>query len=100
VLEIADIVLVMTVNPGFGGQAFLAPMMDKVRRIRSMIGPRAIDVIIDGGVARDHRDGLRRGRRQRARRRVRRVQGRRFGLCGEHRGDTRPLRRGRGGKLV
>ena len=53
VLEIVDIVLVMTVNPGFGGQAFLAPMMDKVRRIRSMIGPRAIDIIIDGGVARD-----------------------------------------------
>ncbi len=53
VLEIVDIVLVMTVNPGFGGQAFLAPMMDKVRRIRSMIGDRPIDIIIDGGVARD-----------------------------------------------
>lgn len=50
VLDIVDIVLVMTVNPGFGGQAFLAPMMDKVRRIRTMIGDRPIDITLDGGV--------------------------------------------------
>ncbi|GLK86243.1 ribulose-phosphate 3-epimerase [Ancylobacter defluvii] len=50
VLDLVDLVLVMTVNPGFGGQAFLVPMMDKVRQIKAMIGDRAIEIEIDGGV--------------------------------------------------
>ena len=40
----------MTVNPGFGGQAFIPAMVEKVRRIKSMIGDRPIDIEIDGGV--------------------------------------------------
>ncbi len=50
VLDIIDLVIVMTVNPGFGGQAFIAPVMDKVRQIKTMIGDRPIDIEIDGGV--------------------------------------------------
>jgi ribulose-phosphate 3-epimerase len=50
VLEIIDLVLCMTVNPGFGGQAFIHSVGEKVRRIRAMIGERDIDLQIDGGV--------------------------------------------------
>ncbi|PZQ79971.1 MAG: ribulose-phosphate 3-epimerase [Ancylobacter novellus] len=53
VLDIIDLVIVMTVNPGFGGQAFIAPVMDKVRQISAMIGDRPIDIEIDGGVTKD-----------------------------------------------
>ncbi|MDQ0509321.1 ribulose-phosphate 3-epimerase [Ancylobacter amanitiformis] len=53
VLDVIDIVIVMTVNPGFGGQAFIAPVMDKVRQISAMIGARPIDIEIDGGVTKD-----------------------------------------------
>ncbi|CAN5345279.1 ribulose-phosphate 3-epimerase [soil metagenome] len=53
VLHLVDVVLVMTVNPGFGGQAFIAPVMEKVRQIKAMIGDRPIDIEIDGGVTRD-----------------------------------------------
>ncbi|MGD9914932.1 MAG: ribulose-phosphate 3-epimerase [Rhizobiaceae bacterium] len=50
VLDRLDLVLVMTVNPGFGGQAFIPAMVDKVRRVKAMIGARPILVEIDGGV--------------------------------------------------
>jgi ribulose-phosphate 3-epimerase len=50
VLDMVDLVLCMTVNPGFGGQAFLASVCEKVRRISAMIGGRDIDLQIDGGV--------------------------------------------------
>ena len=50
VLDALDLVLVMTVNPGFGGQAFLPAMLDKIARVRAMIGDRPIDIEIDGGV--------------------------------------------------
>jgi ribulose-phosphate 3-epimerase len=50
VLDMVDLVLCMTVNPGFGGQAFIASLCEKVRRIRAMIGDRDIDLEIDGGV--------------------------------------------------
>lgn len=49
VIDEIDLVCVMTVNPGFGGQSFL-PMMDKVRRLREMIGDRPVHIEIDGGV--------------------------------------------------
>jgi ribulose-phosphate 3-epimerase len=45
-----DLVCVMTVNPGFGGQAFLMPQLDKVRAIRAMIGDLPVHLEIDGGV--------------------------------------------------
>ena len=48
-LDLADLVCVMTVNPGFGGQSFL-DMTGKVRALREMIGDREIHIEIDGGV--------------------------------------------------
>ncbi len=50
VLDMVDLVLCMTVNPGFGGQAFIAPACDKIRRIRAMVGDRDIRIEVDGGV--------------------------------------------------
>ncbi|MTH99459.1 ribulose-phosphate 3-epimerase [Roseibium sp. RKSG952] len=50
VLDRLDLVLVMTVNPGFGGQKFIGAMVEKVRRIKSMIADRPIDIQIDGGI--------------------------------------------------
>jgi ribulose-phosphate 3-epimerase len=51
VLHLCDIVLVMTVNPGFGGQAFLAEMLPKIRRLRSICAERGLPIVIevDGG---------------------------------------------------
>jgi ribulose-phosphate 3-epimerase len=54
VLDRLDLVLVMTVNPGFGGQSFLDSQLEKIRRIRSMIGDRPIRLEVDGGVTRDN----------------------------------------------
>ena len=51
VLDRIDLVLVMTVNPGFGGQAFITAALDKISRVKSMIGARPIDIEIDGGVS-------------------------------------------------
>jgi ribulose-phosphate 3-epimerase len=53
VLGLADVVLVMSVNPGFGGQSFLAEVLPKVAAIRKMIDAtgRSIDLEIDGGIA-------------------------------------------------
>lgn len=50
VLDRLDLVLVMSVNPGFGGQAFIPAIVEKVRRIKAMIGNRPIDIEVDGGV--------------------------------------------------
>ncbi|MEL6769293.1 MAG: ribulose-phosphate 3-epimerase [Pseudomonadota bacterium] len=50
VLDRIDLVCVMTVNPGFGGQAFIPAMVEKVARLRAMIGDRPIHIEIDGGV--------------------------------------------------
>ncbi|MBW7851863.1 MAG: ribulose-phosphate 3-epimerase [Rhodospirillales bacterium] len=50
VLDKVDLILVMSVNPGFGGQSFIESQIDKIRRIREMIGDRAIDLEVDGGV--------------------------------------------------
>ena len=50
VLDKIDLVCVMTVNPGFGGQSFLESQVEKVRRLRAMIGDRPIHIEIDGGV--------------------------------------------------
>ncbi len=50
VLDRLDLVLLMTVNPGFGGQAFIPSVVEKIARVRDMIGDRPIDIEIDGGV--------------------------------------------------
>ena len=50
VLDRVDLVLLMTVNPGFGGQTFIPAVVEKVKRVRAMIGDRPIHIEIDGGV--------------------------------------------------
>ena len=50
VLDKLDMVLVMSVNPGFGGQCFIHSQVEKIRRIKAMIGARPIDIQVDGGV--------------------------------------------------
>jgi ribulose-phosphate 3-epimerase len=50
VLDKVDLVLAMTVNPGFGGQSFIAAMVEKIRALRLMIGDRPIDLEVDGGI--------------------------------------------------
>ncbi|WP_409190227.1 ribulose-phosphate 3-epimerase [Bradyrhizobium sp. RDM4] len=54
VLDALDVVLVMTVNPGFGGQSFLPSQLEKITRIRTMIGNRPIRLEVDGGITRDN----------------------------------------------
>jgi ribulose-phosphate 3-epimerase len=49
-LDMVDLICVMTVNPGFGGQKFIHSQIDKVRSLRAMIGDRPIHIEIDGGV--------------------------------------------------
>ena len=49
-LDMVDLVCVMTVNPGFGGQKFIHSQVEKVRQLRDMIGDREIHIEIDGGV--------------------------------------------------
>ena len=50
VLDKLDLILVMTVNPGFGGQKFIEAQCEKIARLREMIGDRPIDLEVDGGV--------------------------------------------------
>jgi ribulose-phosphate 3-epimerase len=50
VLDRLDLILVMTVNPGFGGQSFLESQLEKIRRLRRMIGDRKIALEVDGGI--------------------------------------------------
>ncbi len=50
VIDKVDLILVMTVNPGFGGQAFIDSQVDKIRQIHGMIGDRAIELEVDGGI--------------------------------------------------
>ena len=49
-LDDIDLVLVMSVNPGFGGQRFIPAAVEKVRRLRAMIGDRPVHIEVDGGV--------------------------------------------------
>lgn len=49
-LDTIDVICVMTVNPGFGGQKFIMNQLDKVREFRAMVGDRPIHIEIDGGV--------------------------------------------------
>src|SRR5207244_10800922 len=56
VLDLCGIVLLMTVNPGFGGQKFIASMLPKIRALRRLIDERGLDTIIevDGGLSGDN----------------------------------------------
>jgi ribulose-phosphate 3-epimerase len=51
VIDIVDLVLIMSVNPGFGGQSFIPEALPKLRQARALIGGRPIDLEIDGGVS-------------------------------------------------
>jgi ribulose-phosphate 3-epimerase len=50
VIDLVDLVLIMSVNPGFGGQAFIPGAIDKLREVRTLVGARPIDIEIDGGI--------------------------------------------------
>jgi len=50
VLDKLDLILVMSVNPGFGGQSFIPSQVDKIRALKAMIGPRSIELEVDGGI--------------------------------------------------
>ncbi len=50
VMDMIDLILVMTVNPGFAGQSFLDSQLDKIARIKQKIGNRAIELEVDGGI--------------------------------------------------
>jgi ribulose-phosphate 3-epimerase len=54
VIDKVDLILVMSVNPGFGGQSFITSQIDKIRRIRAMIGERPIDLEVDGGISEEN----------------------------------------------
>jgi ribulose-phosphate 3-epimerase len=60
VLNDIDLILVMTVNPGFGGQAFLPAMLPKIERVREMISraPQPIQLEVDGGIAAETTPGV------------------------------------------
>lgn len=53
VLDHVDLILTMSVNPGFGGQKYVEAVTDKIRRIQQMIGDRPIELEVDGGIAAD-----------------------------------------------
>ena len=49
-IDLVDLILIMSVNPGFGGQKFIAHSIDKLSKVRALAGGRPIDVEIDGGI--------------------------------------------------
>jgi ribulose-phosphate 3-epimerase len=53
VIDMVDLVLVMSVNPGFGGQKFIPAALEKLRKVRALVGGRPIDIEVDGGVTPD-----------------------------------------------
>ena len=57
-LDLVDVVCVMTVNPGFGGQKLIESAYDKVRALRAMIGDRPVHIEIDGGVTHENAGSL------------------------------------------
>jgi ribulose-phosphate 3-epimerase len=58
VVDQVDLILIMSVNPGFGGQTFIPSALDKVARIREMIGSRKIAIEVDGGITADNASAL------------------------------------------
>jgi ribulose-phosphate 3-epimerase len=50
VIDLVDVILVMSVNPGFGGQQFIPSAIEKIERLRAMAGGRPIDIEVDGGM--------------------------------------------------
>jgi ribulose-phosphate 3-epimerase len=54
VIDTVDLVLIMSVNPGYGGQSFIPAAVEKIRRVAALVGGRPIDIEIDGGVTPDN----------------------------------------------
>ena len=54
VLDDLDLILVMSVNPGFGGQSFIPSQLEKIKQVRALIGGRGIELEVDGGVKADN----------------------------------------------
>ena len=54
VIDMIDLVLVMSVNPGFGGQSFITSALEKISQVRAMCAGRPIDIEVDGGVTADN----------------------------------------------
>ena len=54
VTDLVDLVLIMSVNPGFGGQSFIPAAIDKIAQVRALVGGRPIDIEVDGGVTKDN----------------------------------------------
>jgi ribulose-phosphate 3-epimerase len=50
VIDLVDLVLIMSVNPGFGGQTFIPAALDKIAQVRALVGARPVDIEVDGGV--------------------------------------------------
>jgi ribulose-phosphate 3-epimerase len=50
IIDLVDLILVMSVNPGFGGQAFIPAAIDKIADLRALVGGRPIDIEVDGGI--------------------------------------------------
>ena len=94
VLHLCDVILVMTVNPGFGGQSFLPEMLPKIRRLREMCAERGLHPVIEVDGGENATTAARGGRRRRNRDRRRLGDFRREGL---RQGDCRHSREGRRG---
>ena len=58
VIADVDLVLVMSVNPGFGGQKYIPESLEKIRQVRALIGHRHIDLEVDGGISVDNAHAL------------------------------------------
>jgi len=54
VIDLVDLVLIMSVNPGFGGQSFIPAAIDKIAQVRALVSGRPIDIEVDGGVTKDN----------------------------------------------
>src|SRR5215468_9863984 len=54
VIDLVDLILVMSVNPGFGGQAFIPYAAEKIARLSALVGNRPIDIEVDGGITPDN----------------------------------------------
>ncbi|MBC7239624.1 MAG: ribulose-phosphate 3-epimerase, partial [Chloroflexi bacterium] len=57
-LDRVDLVLVMSVEPGFGGQAFLPEALDRIRALRQEIGDRPVEIAVDGGIGPENVRGV------------------------------------------
>jgi ribulose-phosphate 3-epimerase len=58
VIDLVDLILIMSVNPGFGGQSFIPAALDKLREVRTLVGARPIDIEVDGGITADNAAGV------------------------------------------